>query len=85
MIQDKAQFAGNGESFSKTATPDWIIRVAPFGRAVKRSSALLRLLARTSHYRRDAPSGFSCPRVQPLHDSLNPINITLTVYQHADP
>jgi len=34
MIQDKAQSAGNGESFSRTATQYWIIRVAPFGRAV---------------------------------------------------
>ena len=46
MIQDKAQSAGNGMSFSRTATPYWIIWQAPFGRAVKRSSALLRLLAR---------------------------------------
>ena len=29
MMQDKTQFAGNGESFSRTATPYWIIRVAP--------------------------------------------------------
>ena len=43
MIQDKAQSAGNGESFSRTATPYWIIRVAPFGRAVKRSSAAMRI------------------------------------------
>jgi len=83
MIQDKAQFAGNGESFSKTATPDWIIRVLPFGRAVKRSSALLHLLARASHYRRDAPGGFYALWVQPP-DSPNPFNITLTEYQHAD-
>jgi len=66
IIQDKAQSAGNGMSFSRTATPYWIIRVAPFGRAVKRSSAALRLLARTRHYRRGAPGG------QPLHDSLSP-------------
>ncbi len=49
MIQDKAQSAGNGMSFSRTVTPYWIIRVAPFGRVVKRSSAVLRLLARTRH------------------------------------
>ena len=82
MIQDKAQCAGNGEPFSSAATPYWIIRVAPFGRVVKRSSAVLRLLARTRRAnivwravpmakvrivtRRDAPSG------QPLHNSLNP-------------
>ena len=66
MSQDKAQSEGNGMSFSRAATPYWVIRVAPFGRAVKRSSALFRLLARTRHYRRDAPSG------QTLHNSLNP-------------
>jgi len=82
MMQDKAQSAGNGESFSRAATPYWIIRVAPFGRALKRSSALLRLLARTRRAEvvrravtmvtvitvtlRDAPSD------QPLQDSLNP-------------
>ena len=43
MIQDKAQHAGNGGSFSKAAPTVgalgdayWVIRVAPFGRAVKR-------------------------------------------------
>ncbi len=72
MIQDKAQSVGNGMSFARTATPCWIIWVAPFGRAVKRSSAALRLLARTCHYRQGAPGGFSCPREQPLHGSLSP-------------
>ena len=67
MSQDKAQSEGNGMSFSRAATRYWLIRVTPFGRAVKRSSALFRLLARTRHYRRDAPSG------QPLHSSLNPL------------
>ena len=66
MIQDKAQSAGNGRPFSRTATPYWIIWVAPFGRAGKRSSAVLRLLARVDHSRRGAPCG------QPLPDSLNP-------------
>ena len=65
MIQDKAQTEGNGMSFSRAATRHWIIWVAPFGRAVKRSSAVLRLLARARHYRRDAPCD------QPLHNSLN--------------
>jgi len=101
MIQDKAQsavalfsclpvsMAQNttwlGMSFTRAATPYWIIRVAPFGRVVKRSSAVLRLLARTRRAnivqrarsvarvrivtRRDAPSG------QPLHNSLNPSNL----------
>jgi hypothetical protein len=49
MLQDKAQSAGNGQSFSRAATPYWSVRVAPFGRVVKRSSAVLRLLARTRH------------------------------------
>ena len=57
MIQDKAQSAGNGMSFSRTATQHWVIWVAPFGREVKQSSAVLRLLARTRHYQRGAPSG----------------------------
>ncbi len=65
MIQDKAQSQGM-VALSRAATPYWIIWVAPFGRAVKRSSAVFRLLARTRHYRRGAPSG------QPLHGSLNP-------------
>ncbi len=84
MIQDKAQSAvarfsclpvGRaqnttwlGMSFTRAATPYWIIRVAPSGRVVKRSSAVLRLLVRTRHYRRDPPGG------QPLHNSLNPSN-----------
>ena len=55
MIQDKAQFAVNGRPFSSAATPYWIIWVAPYGRAGKRPSALLRLLAKAGHYRRDAP------------------------------
>ena len=65
MIQDKAQSAENGMSFSRAATPDWIILLAPFGRAVKHSPAVLRLLARTCHSQRGAPCG------QVLHDSLN--------------
>ncbi len=77
MIQKKAQSGVNGMYFTRAATPYWIIRVAPFARVVKRSSAVLRLLARTRHYRRDAPSG------QPLHNSLNPSNLpcwTTSVY-----
>ena len=52
MFQDKAQFEGNGMSFSRTATPYWNIWVTPFGRAVKQSSAVLHLLVRARHYRR---------------------------------
>ena len=52
MLQDKTQSAGNGMSFSRTATPYWSIWAAPFGRAVKQSSAVLRLLVRTRHYLR---------------------------------
>ncbi len=66
MIQDKAESAGNGMSFPRTATPDWIIWVVPFGRAVMWWAVVLRLWARTSHYRRGAPTG------RPLHDSLSP-------------
>ena len=47
MIQDKAQPEGNGVPFSRAATQDWVIWIAPFGRAVKRSLAALRLLTRT--------------------------------------
>ncbi len=37
MIQDKAQSEANGMSFSRTATPYWIIWVAPhFERTVRR-------------------------------------------------
>ena len=54
MIQDKTQPAGNGLFFSRTAPKvgalgdaDWIIWMAPAGRAVKASLAVLRLLTRT--------------------------------------
>lgn len=42
--QGKAQAAGNGSPFSRTATQNWPIGWAPFGRVNKRSSALLRFL-----------------------------------------
>ncbi len=71
MIQGKAQPAVNGKSFIKAATPNWIIPLAPFGRAGKRSPALLRLLARRNHCRRNAPSG------QPLHGLAESIKSTL--------
>ncbi len=72
MIQDKMQSAGNGMSFLRAATPYWIIWAAPFGRAVKRSSAVLRLLARTRHYPAEARLAvFYALWVQPLHDSLS--------------
>ena len=47
MIQVKAQPAGNGMPFSRAATLDCIIWVAPFGRVVKQSLAALHLLTRT--------------------------------------
>ncbi len=47
MFQVKTQLAGNGLSFSRAATLDWDIWVTPFGRAGKRSSVALHLLART--------------------------------------
>jgi len=65
MIQDKTQTANNGSSLLRAVTPYWIICLAPFGRAGKRSFAVLRLWARTSHCRRDVPCA------QPLPDSLN--------------
>ncbi len=77
MIQDKAQSAGNGMSFARTATPYWIIWAAPFGRAVKRLSAVLHLLARTRHYRRGAPGGFLCPLGATVSRLAEPVNITL--------
>jgi len=80
MIQDKAQSAGNSMSFTRTATPYWIIWVAPFGRAVKRSSAVLRLLARMRHYRRGAPGGFLCPLGATASRLAELITITLTEY-----
>ncbi len=47
MFQDKAQTAENGMSFSRAATQYWNIWEPPFGRAGKRSSVVLHLLART--------------------------------------
>ncbi|MEN8131660.1 MAG: hypothetical protein ABFS45_16015, partial [Pseudomonadota bacterium] len=41
MRQCKARSAGNGMPFSRTATPQWRIWGAPFGRGEKRPSALL--------------------------------------------
>ncbi len=41
MRQCKAQSAGNGMPFSRTATPQWRIWGAPFGQGEKRPSALL--------------------------------------------
>ena len=38
MIQDKAQSADNGWSLLRAVTPYWVICLAPFGRAGKRSS-----------------------------------------------
>ena len=80
MIQDKAQSAGNGMSFARTATRYWIIWVAPFGQAVQRSSAVLHLLARMCHYRRGAPGGFLCPLGATASRLAEPIIITLTEY-----
>ena len=65
MIQDKAQTADNGMSLSRAVTPYWVICLAPFGRAAKRSFAVLRLLERMRHSLR----GVHC--AQPLPDSLN--------------
>jgi len=67
MIQDKAQSEENGESLSRAATSCWIIWLAPIGRVVKQSSAVLRLLARGYHSRRGALCG------QLLYNSLKPL------------
>ena len=69
IIQDKAQSDENDESFSRTATPYWIIWIVPFGRVAKHSSALLSLLAMTGHYLRGSPCD------QTLGDSLNTANL----------
>ncbi len=55
MIQDKAQAADNGMPLLRTVTTDWIICLAPFGRAGKQSFAALHLLERTSHSLRGVP------------------------------
>jgi len=47
VFQDKTESAENGVSFSRAATQYWDTWVPPFGRAGKRSSVVLRLLART--------------------------------------
>jgi len=72
MIQYGVAVLVKDMPFPADCALSWIIWMAPFGRAVKRSSTVLRLLARTRHYRRGAPGGFLCPLVQPLHDSLKP-------------
>ncbi len=65
MIQDKAQSAGNGESFSRIATPYWIIRLAPhFERTMQQLFAVLRLLRGAGHeavVRGVAPLGKDTP------------------------
>ncbi len=96
MIQDKAQCAGNGAPFSRTATPYWIIRVAPhFERTVQQSIAVLRLLggaSREAVVRGVAPLGkdtplpasrawrFLCPLGATASRLAEPGNITLTEY-----
>ena len=96
MIQDKAQSAGNGESFSMAATRYWIIRVAPqFERTVQQSFAVLRLLGGASLeavVRGVAPLGkdapllarrawrFLCPPGATASRLAEPVNITLAEY-----
>ncbi len=81
MIQDKAQSAGNGVSFSRSATPYWIIRVASLRasrEAIVRCVAPLGkdvpLPARRA-LRFFMPSGAIASRL------AEPIHITLTEYQ----
>ena len=45
--QGKAQSDGNDWSFSRAATPTWVVRCAPNGRAGMGPPALFRLSART--------------------------------------
>ena len=47
VFQNKAQVAENGWSFTRAATQCWDTWGSPFGRVGKRSSVVLRLLART--------------------------------------
>ncbi len=81
MIQYGVTVLAKDMPFPSDCALSWIIWVAPFGRAVKRSSAMLRLLARTGHYRRGAPGGFLCPLGATASRLAEPINITLTEYQ----
>ena len=71
MIQVKAQPAGNGMSFSRAATLDCIIWVAPFGRVVKQSLAALHLLTRTG------PLPARCALRSTASRLAEPVNITL--------
>ncbi len=80
MIQYGVAVLAKDMPFPADCALSWIIWVAPFGRAVKRSSAVLRLLARTRHYRRGAPGDFLCPLGATASRLAEPINITLTEY-----
>jgi len=71
MIQVKAQPAENGMPFSRAATLDCIIWVAPFGRAVKQSLAALHLLTR------NGPLSASCALRSTASRLAEPGNITL--------
>jgi len=64
--------------FQKTATQDWIIWVAPFGRLSEHLPAELRFLERASHSQRGVPNG------QLLPGSLNHINTRMTEYSSND-
>ena len=56
IIQDKAQFAENDQSFSRTETQYWVIWSTPYGRTKKGSFALLRLFEMACHSMRGPPS-----------------------------
>ena len=77
MIQDKAQSADNGRSLLRAVTPYWIICLAPFGRAGKRSFAAFRLLARIG----PLPARRA---LRPTASRLaEPVNITLKEYSDS--
>ena len=70
MRQCKAQAAGNGAPLARTATPQWRIGVAPFGRDDKPSSALLcslELATASTAVARLTANGFSTRCIHQYH------------------
>ncbi len=77
MIQYRVAVLEKDMPFPADCALSWIIWVSPFGRVVKRSSAVLRLLPRTRHCRRGAPGGFLCPLGATASRLAEPVNIAL--------
>jgi hypothetical protein len=70
MRQCKAQAAGNGAPLARTATPQWRIGAAPFGRDDKPSSALLcflELATASTAVARLTANGFSTRCIHQYH------------------